>query len=325
VRRRDFLTAAAAIASSPANAQRTLEMRRIGVLASYAPQPGYRFPPIFRQALADLGWVEGANMALDWYHPDGDSGTAIEKAAGELIRSKPDIIVATTPAFVIAVKRSTSTIPIVMVNTADPVQLGIVESLARPGGNVTGTSTLSIEISLKQLYLLIELLPSAKRVAALAAAANPWHPIALAGLETGASKLGLDLAVIKVKAKEEIDEALAAIVAGGAQALIVLADPVTFNGRWRLAELAARNRLPAVYGLREYAEAGGLMSYWAEETTLFRRTAAYVDKILRGTKPLDLPIEQPTRYELIMNRKTANELGLTLPVSILARTDEVIE
>jgi putative ABC transport system substrate-binding protein len=314
----------AARAANPAAAQRTPEMRRIGVLASYALLPEYRFPTVFRQALAELGWVEGANMALDWREAKGDSDVAAETAA-ELARTNPDVIVATAPVFVIAAKRATGVIPIVMVNTADPVQLGIVESLVRPGGNITGTSTQSAEVSLKQLDLLIELLPGSKRVAVLTVAANPWHPIALAGLETGARRLGLELTPVRIRASDEIGSALDGIVANGAHALVVLADPVTFNHRRTLAELAARNRLPAVYALREYAEAGGLMSYWAEAATLYRRTAAYVDKILKGAKPSDLPIEQPTRFELIVNLKTAKALGLTIPPSLLARADEVIE
>jgi len=299
-------------------------MRRVGVLASTPPLPGYRFPAVFREALAELGWIVGTNLSLEWRDTQGDAD-AFDTRASELVREKPDVIVATTPGVVIAVKHATRSIPIVMVNTSDPVELSIVDSIGRPGGNVTGTSSVSADVSLKQLELLTEMVPSARRVAVLSAASSPWHPIAIAGLRTGAAKLGIELVVATVSASEELDAAVAALAADPVHALLVLADPLTFAHRGAVVALAARHRLPAVYGMREYVEAGGLMSYWADSVALYRRTAAYVDKILRGADPADLPIEQPTRFELIINLRTAAALGLTIPPALLARADEVIE
>jgi putative tryptophan/tyrosine transport system substrate-binding protein len=326
VNRRKFLAcfAAAAISTGRAGAQQPATLHRVGVLASTPPMPDYLFATLFREALAELGWIEGANLVLDWRHTDGKAELFAERAA-ELVAAKPDVIVATTPAAVIAAKHATRSIAIVMVNTSDPVQLSIVESIGRPGGNITGTSSLSADVSLKQLELLTQLLPGATRVAVLSTVDNPWHPIAIAGLETGARGLGLELMVVKLAASEELEGAFARIAAGRVQAVLVLADPMTFVHRRRVTELAARHRLPAVYGLREYAEAGGLMSYWADSAVLYRRTAAFVDKILKGAKPADLPIEQPTRFELILNMRAARDLGLLVPPTFLARADEVIE
>jgi putative ABC transport system substrate-binding protein len=329
MRRRDFFGGAAGVAialgtAGRVGAQRASEMHRIGVLASSPPLPGYTFPTIFRQALAELGWVEGANIVLDWRGTGGKPEAFSERAA-ELVAGKPEVIVATTPAAVIAVHQATASIPIVMVNTSDPVELSIVESLSRPGGNVTGTSSVSADISLKQLDLLTEMLPGVKRVAVLATTSSPWHPIALSGLEAGARNLGLGLVVMKVSAGEELAGAVTRIAADAVEAVIVLADPITFVHRGELVALLARQRIPAVYSLREYAEAGGLMSYWADSAALYRRTAFYVDRILRGTQPAELPIEQPTRFELIINLRTARSLGLTVPPNMLARADEIIE
>jgi putative tryptophan/tyrosine transport system substrate-binding protein len=325
MRRRDLLAyiAGAAVAAGRAGAQQPAA-RRIGVLSSGPPSPESVFTRVFPQALAELGWIDGANVVLDWRDPHGRSEGFDERAA-ELVRAKPDVIVATTPAAVIAVKRATASIPVVMVNTADPVELSIVDSLSRPGGNITGTSSVSAEVSLKQLELLTELLPQARRVAVLSSTVSPWHPIALAGLEPGARKLKLALVVVKVGSIEQLDDAVARIAIDRLQALVVLADPITFVHRRALAELAARYRLPAIYGLREHVEVGGLMSYWANSADLYRRTAAYVDKILRGAHPATLPIEQPTRFELVLNLKTARALGIAVPQSILARADELIE
>jgi putative ABC transport system substrate-binding protein len=325
MRRRDLLAyiASAAIPAGRAGAQQST-MRRIGILSSGRASPDSVFTRVFPEALAELGWTEGGNVVLDWRDADGRYDAFDERAA-ELVRSRPDVIVATTPAAVMAVKRATASIAIVMVNTADPVELSIVGSLSRPGGNITGTSSVSAEVSLKQLELLTELLPAARRVAVLSSTASPWHPIALAGLEPGARKLGLALVVVKVASAEQLDDAVARIAADQVQALLVLADPITFVHRRAVAELAARYRLPAIYALREHVDVGGLMSYWADSAALYRRTAAYVDKILRGAKPAELPIEQPTRFELILNMKTARALGIVVPLPLLARADEVIE
>jgi putative tryptophan/tyrosine transport system substrate-binding protein len=322
--RRDFL-ACISFMMRPAGggSQDLAGLRRVGVLAS-TTTPGTLFLTVFREALAELGWIEGKNVSIDWPKAGPEAEPAPERAAA-LVRAKPDVIVAANPASVLAAKGATTSIPIVMVNTADPVQLGVVDSLTRPGGNVTGTSTFSADISLKQLDLLRELLPQAKRVAVLWVEGNPWHPLALAALDKGARTLGLDLRLVKVSVSGDLEPAMAAMAAEQTDGALVLADPVTFSHRRWIAELALQYRTPAVYGLREHADVGGLMSYWAEAATLYRRTAAYVDKILRGAKVSDLPIEQATHFELIINLKTAGALGLAIPPSLLIRANEVIE
>ena len=242
------------------------------------------------------------------------------------MRLKVDVIVAANPAATFAAKRSTESIPIVMVNTPDPVQLGLVVSLGRPGGNVTGTTTLSADVSIKQLELLKEAIPRAVRIAVLWNPSNPWHPIALKGAEAAARSLAVQLQLEAVRGPEELNAAFAAMTRERAGAVLVLADPMTFYYRSRLADLAAKRRLPAMYsGSRGYVEAGGLMHYWANQADLYRRVGSYVDRILKGAKPGDLPIEQPTKYELVINLKTAKALRLTIPPSLLQRADQVIE
>jgi putative ABC transport system substrate-binding protein len=238
---------------------------------------------------------------------------------------KVDVIVATYPAAVFSARRATRTIPIVMVHAPDPVELGLVASLARPGGNITGVTSLSIDLSIKQVQLLKEVIPRATRIAVLWNPDNPWHPVLARRLPDAGRSLGVQLQLVPVRAPDELDAAFQAMARERAQTALVLADPMAFFHRRRLADLAARHRVPLMAGLREHADAGGLMSYWADGAELFRRAASYVDRILRGARPGDLPIEQPTKYELVINLKTAKVLGLTVPPSVLARADEVIQ
>jgi putative ABC transport system substrate-binding protein len=322
MRRRDFLTASLTITACSVLAQTAPETRRVGVLSS-SSNPGV-FGEVFRSTLAELGWFEGRNLAIDFPKSDAEAELFTERAAA-LAREKYDVIVATTPAAVRAARAATTSIPIVMVNTADPVELGVVESLARPRGNVTGTSSFSAEVSRKQLELLVEMIPNAARVGVLWVAGNPWHGLAIAAIETGARSRGIDLLLVQVSATNELERAIAKMAVEQVHGAVVLADPMTFRDRRRIAELAARHRIPAVYGLRDYADAGGLMSYWAEGTTLYRRTAVFVDKLLKGAKPSELPIEQATRFEFVINAKTAEGLGLKIPLPLLNRADEVIE
>jgi putative tryptophan/tyrosine transport system substrate-binding protein len=212
-----------------------------------------------------------------------------------------------------------------MVNTPDPVQLGLVVSLGRPGGNVTGTTTLSADLSIKQLEILREAVPRAARVTLLWNRSNPWHPLALKGVEAAARSLAVQLQIVEVRGPEELDQAFAAMTRERTGAVLVLADPMTFFHRTRLAGLAAQRRLPAMYGVRGHVDAGGLMSYWAHQADLYRRVGSYVDRILKGAKAADLPIEQPEKFELVINLKTAKALGLTIPPSLLQRADQVIE
>jgi putative ABC transport system substrate-binding protein len=317
-RRNTILTLAAlCTAARGAVAQQAGRTPRIGIL-------GVGPPELMRQSLLELGWVDGQNVIIE----SRDVGGQVERFdafAAELVRLKVDVIVAPVPAAAFAAKRATASIPIVLMNTPDPVQLGLVASLARPGGNITGTSTLSADLSVKQLDLLKEAAPKAQRIAVLWNPGNPWHPLALRGLEPAARPLGLQLLLLGVRSTDEIGAAFAAMAAKQAEAVLVLADPLSFAYRQRVVELAASRRLPAMYGLRPFVDAGGLMSYWAHQADLYRRAASYVDRILKGAKPGALPIEQPARYELVINLRTAHTLGLAIPRSLLGRADEVIQ
>ena len=320
VRCRQFLRAAAALLVAPivAQAQRaTTRPYRIGVLTT-EPQT------ILQQSLRDLGYVESRDVVFETRNTEGKS-ELLDEFALDLVRLKVDVIVANNPAAVLSAKRATATIPIVMVNTPDPVQLGLVASLARPGGNITGLTTLSVDLSIKQLQLLKEAVPRASRVALLWNPDNPWHQVEVKGLRAGSGSLGLQLQVLEVRSPNDFDSAFHAMTTERAQAVLVLADPMTFVHRRTLADLATKHRLPMMGSLREYAEAGSLMSYWADSTDLSRRAASYVDRILKGARPGDLPIEQPTKFEFVTNLKTAKTLGITIPQSVLLRADRVIE
>jgi putative ABC transport system substrate-binding protein len=327
IERRTFLEViAGGLLTAPlaAEAQPAGKMFRIGVL-SPGPATGVGVPDLLRQSLHELGYVEGLNLAIEWRDAEGKT-ERFDALAAELARLKVDVIVATVPGATFAAKRATASIPIVMVNTPDPVQLGLAVSLGRPGGNVTGTTTLSTDLSIKQLELLKEAIPRAVRIAVLWNPSNPWHPLALKGVEAGARSLGVQLQTLKVRDPEEFENAFAAMTRERAGAALVLADPMMFFHRTRLADLAAKRRLPVMYGgTRQFVDAGGLMSYWAHEADLYRRVASYVDRILKGAKPADLAIEQPTRFELVINLKAAKALGLTIPPSLLGRADEVIQ
>ena len=292
-------------------------MFRVGVLGGGDVKP-------LRQTLRDAGYVEGSNLVIEWRDSEGKIERYAELAA-DLVRREVDVIVATNPAATLAARGSTTSIPIVMVNTPDPVQLGLVASLARPGGNVTGTTTLSADLSTKQLQLLKEAVPRAARIGVLMNPDNPWHPLALKGAEASAPSLAVRLHAVRVRRPEDLDSAFEAMTRDQVGALLVLSDPMTFFHRNRLADLAARHRLPAMYGVRGYVDAGGLMSYWAHQADLYRRVGSYVDRILKGARPGDLPIEGPTRLELVINLKTAGAIGLSIPPSLLLRADDVIK
>ena len=317
--RRAFIVTTTAILVTPlaVEAQQVGKVFRVGLLAGGSPE-------LVRESLRDVGYVEGLNLAIEWRDAEGKPERFGDLAA-ELVRLKVDVIVAAVPAAALAAKRATASIPIVMVNTPDPVQLGLVGSLGRPGGNVTGTTTLSAELSAKQLGLLKEAVPRAVRIAVLWNPSNPWHPLALKGAETAARSLAVQLHSVEVRGPAELDDAFATIVRERAEAVLVLADPMTFFHRIRLADLAAKRRLPTMYGVRGHTDVGGLMSYWAHQADLYRRAASYVDRILKGAKPGDLPIEQPTRFELVINLKTAKALGLTIPPALVLRADEIIQ
>jgi putative ABC transport system substrate-binding protein len=279
----------------------------------------------FRQALRELGWVEGQNIVIDYRFAEGRFDRLPDLAA-ELVRLKVDIIVAQPTPAAAAAKNATETIPIVMISVGDPVGLGLIASLARPGGNVTGSSySVGLEIAGKGLELLKETVPKVRRVAILSNPANPGHPLAIREVNVAARSLGVQLQLLEARDPNEFDGAFAAMATERVGVLLVVADSMFLLHRTRLADLAARSRLPAAYGNREIVEAGGLMSYGPSVRDLFRRSATFVDKILKGAKPGDLPVEQPTKFELVINLKTAKVLGLTIPPSLLQRADEVIQ
>jgi ABC-type uncharacterized transport system substrate-binding protein len=318
--RRGFLLtslAGALLASLSVDAQSPTKIARIGVLAT-------EFPEALRQSLRDLGYIEGRNVVFEIRETQGRADR-VNDLAVELTRRKVDVLVGTNPAAVFGARRATSTIPIVMVYTPDPVELGLVASLARPGGNITGVTSLSIDVSVKQIQLLTEAVPRASQIAMLWNPDSPWHPLVVKRLRDRQRELGVPLQTLQIRGPEEFDAAFQTLVRDRAGAALALADPVTFAHRKRLADLATRHRIPLMGGLRAYTEAGCLMSYWADESELYRRAATYVDRILKGASPSGLPIEQPTTYQLIINLKTAKALGLTVSPSLLARADQVIE
>ena len=308
-------------APAPAEAQPTGKVYRIGYLAMFPAPPGRE---AFLQGLRDLGRIEGQNITIEYRYAHGRLEQLLDLVA-ELVRLKVDLIVAVSPQPVQAAKEATTTVPIVMVAVADPVTYGFVTSLARPGGNITGVSLLLPELSAKRLELLREMVPKLSRAAVLWNAANPFRALDLKVAQAGARALGVTLQSLGVRGPDDFDRAFEAASRERARALITLEDPLTFAHRTRIVGLAAKHRLPAIYGLREYVDAGGLMSYAPILLDNFRRAATYVDKILKGTKPADLPVEQPTKFELVINMRTAKAIGLKIPQSLLLRADQVIQ
>ncbi len=314
-----------ALAPLAAEAQQPASVPRIGVLFASTPDATSHLLDGLRQGLREHGYVEGQHIMLERRY--GQAGVErMSDLAAELVRIKVRVIVAATDPATAAVRQQTQTIPIVMANSTDPVGTGFVASLARPSGNVTGLSALSPELSGKRLGLLREVVPGLARVAII------WNPDVRGAVfdyketEAATRLLGLQLQSIEVSRAIDLDRALSAVTNQRAQALIVQTpNPVLFANRSQVASFAQRTRLPSMYGQKEFADAGGLMSYGASTTDLFRRAATYVDKILKGAKPADLPVEQPTKFELVINLKTAKTLGLTIPQTILLQADQVIQ
>jgi putative ABC transport system substrate-binding protein len=301
-----------------AEAQQSGKVYRVGVLSLGVASTPYQ--QAFREGLREFGYVEGQNLVVEFRGADGREEKLTELAA-DVVRLKPDVLLATGSAATAAVRKATTSIPIVAV-TGDPVGSRFVLSLAHPGGNTTGLAILAPDMSTKWVELVKELVPRASRVAVLAEGQTGAGQ--LRAMEPAAQRLGLQLSVHKVGALEDIEPAFKAAVLERADAVIPLSSPVFFEHR-RIVELAARHRLPAVYEHRQFTEAGGLVSYGPNISTIYRRAAVYVDKILKGAKPADLPVEQATKFELIINLKTAKALGLTIPPSLLQRADHVIE
>ena len=310
---------------STADAQQPAKVPRIGFLCPCSPSGSrYQRYQEFRQGLRELGYVEGQTIALEsrWAEEQYDR---LPGLAAELVRLKVDVIMTVTSPATQGASRATTTIPIVMTGIVDPVASGFVASLARPGGNVTGLSIMAPELVGKQLQLLKEVVPKVGRMALLWNPANVGDPPQVREAEGAARTLGVRLQLLEVRRPDEIGRAFAAMARERAGAAIVVVDPLLNDQRARVVDFAAKGRLPVVYGVREGAEAGALMAYGANLADLFRRAATYVDKILKGAKPADLPVEQPTRFELVVNMKAAKTLGLTIPPSVLIRADQVIQ
>lgn len=306
-------------------AQQAEKVYRLGVLATAPREQVAHLFKALGEGLRDLGYVEGRNLAIEYRSAEGRA-ERLPQLAAELVGLSPDVIIPTSTPAAIAVKAATSTIPIVMVSPAEPVSAGLVASLARPGGNITGfTLEVTAEISAKHLQLLKEVAFKIRRVAVLA---NPAYPPTAARwtmTQQAARTLGVALVSAEVRGAGDLKSAFTVISREHADGLLVLGDPVVFSLRRQIGDFAAKNRLPSVSPYREGADAGGLIAYGPNFPHTYRRIGTYVDKILKGTKPGDLPIEQPTRFELIINLKTAKALGLTIPQSMLSRTDDIIE
>ena len=292
-------------------------------MVGYPSEPYHREVEALRQGLRELGHVEGRTFAFEYRWAEQQFDRFPELAA-ELVGSKVDVIFATVAASVDAARRATTTIPIVMV-VNDPVAIGFVATLARPGGSITGLSMMSPEVVGKQIEALKEVVPGTSRLAVLWNPTNPGHPYQVQQAEAVARTLGMRLQPLKAAAPEEVDNAFEAMTTEGAEAVLVLLDPILYRRRGQITELALQRGLPAMHTVKEEVEAGGLMAYGADLFDLYRRAATYVDKILKGAKPADLPVEQPTRFELVINLGTARALGIAIPPSILARADRVIE
>jgi putative ABC transport system substrate-binding protein len=278
----------------------------------------------FRQGLRDLGWVEGQNILIEYRWAEGRFDR-LPNLMEELVRLKVDLIVAPTSIYTGAAKRATSTIPIVFVSHADPIGSGHVPSLAHPGGNITGLSLMMTETNVKGLEFFKEAVPALARVAVVWDPATPSHGPGLKAAEGAGPSLGLNMQSVAVRSATEFDRAFSAMVQERAGAVLVLSTPVFMGDAKRLAELALTHKLPTMFGPREHVEAGGLLSYGPDRADLYRRAAAYVDKILKGANPADLPVQQATKFELVINLKTAKALGLTMPQSVLLRADQIID
>jgi len=307
------------------DAQQPSRVPRIGYLEFGTAAPGTSFLEAFRQGLRDLGWVEGQNIAIEVRYAEGKRDQLPELAA-ELVRRKVDLIFASTTPAALAAKHATTTIPIVIGLVADPVGSGVVASLARPGGNITGwTHEPGLEILGKRLELIKEAVSGATRIGALWNPANPIHGPAVKELEAAAQALKVQLHPVPVQDPKELESAFAALTRQRAGALTVIPDGMFLAQADRIIALAARSRLPAIYGFTDLVEAGRLMAHGVNLPEMFRRGASYVDRILKGARPADLPIERPTRFYFVINLKTAKALGLTIPPSLLQQADRIIE
>jgi putative ABC transport system substrate-binding protein len=325
VKRREVMTLlAGAAAGLPHDARAQQKaMPVIGYLGAGSPGPSAPFVAAFRQGLGGSGYVEGQNVAIEYRYAEGRDDR-LPALAADLVGRKVDVIVATGGPAPRAAKAASQTIPIVFIIGGDPVAIGLVTSFARPGGNVTGVSWLGGELTSKRLELISELVPHARAIALLVNPNNPQNRVVREMQEAARAK-GVQLPILYAGSESEIDAAFASLVQGNADALVVTAEPFINSRRQQIVALAARHAVPAIYGIREYVAAGGLISYGASLTAAYRLAGIYAGSILKGAKPADLPVQQSTIFELVVNLNTAKALGLTVPPSILSRADEVIE
>jgi ABC-type uncharacterized transport system substrate-binding protein len=309
---------------SVVEAQQPVKVPRIGFLSPVSPSATALWHQAFRQGLRDHGWTEGKNISIEYRYAEGKSDRLPDLAA-DLVRLKVDIIVVSSGTDALAAKKATREIPIVMASAGDPVAIGLVETLARPGGNITGLSQIAAELAGKRLELLKEIVPGLSRVAVL------WNPqgrtstLSWKEIQLPARELGVQLHSLEVRSSNDFDKAFKDVTRARAGALVIMPDPLFVTNLNRIADLAAKSRLPSIFHLTEFVDSGGLVAYGPDRSDQFRRAATYVDKILKGTKPADLPVEQPTKFELVINLKTAKQIGLTIPPNVLARADKVIK
>jgi putative tryptophan/tyrosine transport system substrate-binding protein len=326
MRRREFITllgGAAAAWPLTAQAQQSTKIPRVGLLSTFSPSETMPWHQALREGLRHLGWVEGENITVEYRYAESRLDR-LPALASDLVRLNVDLIVADTMSPAFAAKNATQTIPVVIASGSDLVASGFAQSLARPGGNITGLDQITPELG-GRLELLKETVPKLSRVVVLWNPQNQTSTRNWNELQDPARQLGLALHSLEVRNADELDKALNVATSARADALAMLPDPVFVANLKRIADFAAKDRLPSIFHLREFADAGGLITYGPDRSDLFRRAAAYIDKILKGAKPADLPIQLPTKFELVVNLKTAKAIGLELPPTLIARADEVIE
>lgn len=323
ISRRRFIVALLAVLPLP-RAGAAQPAARVGLLSPFAAPVTARWHEAFRHRLRELGWIEGQNITIEYRYANGKN-ERLPKLAAELVRLKVDVIVALGGTDAAVAKNATTSIPIVMASAGDPVASGLVASLARPGGNITGLTQMAPELAGKRLELLKQIVPDLSRVAVLWYPRGTTQPLSWKEMQSPAWKLGIRLQSLEARSPADFEKAFQNAAAASAGAVVVLPDPLFAGNLKRIAELAAKTRLPSMFHLREFADVGGLVAFGVDRADMYRRAAAYVDKILKGAKPADLPIEQPTKFELVINLRTAKALGLTLSPSLLLRADRVIE
>ena len=318
------MSVAANLVAFAAVAQQTQKVWRVGVLETVSTDMNAANLDALRQGLREFGYIEGRNLIIEYRSADGH-GERFADLAADLVRLNVDLIVTRGTPATLAAKNATRTIPVVMARSGDPVGSGLVASLARPGGNITGLSTLTVESEAKRLELIRELVPGVERIAALSNMSTPNSPPQWKQLEAAARALGVQSRLLDVREREELEPAFESVVKERADAIVVGQDALLQANRRLVSDLAAAHRLPAIYRSKEFVEAGGLVAYGPNYPEFYRHAATYVDKILKGAKPGDLPVEQPTKFELVINLKTAKALGLTIPQTLLLRAEEVIQ